>query len=241
MPREFALILLFLASAVPLLGRHRTRQLMAMPQTTKANRLALYRSTVASQWVGAAFIFWRATAHRVPPSGLGLAIPQARLAVVAAMVLSALVLANQLLSLRRLAHEPTDAGSILLQLARKVFPQDHGERLAFLGVVLTVSLCEEFIFRGFSQHVLETALWGSALAGIFGSAILFALAHLYQGSRGVIATFVVGVLFASVRSYTGSLLAPIAAHFTADLTAGLFAPAHLGIGRSALRDGKNEL
>jgi uncharacterized protein len=233
MPWEFALILLFLASAVPLLGRHRIRQLMRMPQTTKADRMALYRSTVASQWVAAAFIFWRATAHRIPASRLGLAIPQVRLAVAAAVVLSALVLTNQLLSLRRLAHEPE---SILRQLARKVFPQDHGERAAFFGVVLTVSLCEEFIFRGFTQNVLETALWGSVLAGIVGSAILFALAHLYQGRRGLIATLVVGLLFASVRSWTGSLLAPIAAHFTADLTAGLLAPARLE--RSVLPDSK---
>lgn len=228
MPWDFALILAFLATAVPLLGRRRIRELMRVPQTTKADRLNLYRSTAALQWLAAAAIFWRTAAHRLVASRLGLAIPNARFVVTTSLVLSALILANQLVSLRRLAREPRDSPAILPQLARKVFPQDHQERLAFLGVVFTVSICEEFIFRGFAQQAFESAWQGSVLAGILGSAALFALAHLYQGRRGLIATFVVGVLFASIRSWTGSLVAPITAHFTADLTAGLLAPSRIG-------------
>jgi len=227
MPWDFALILLFLATAVPLLGRRRIRELMRIPQTTKADRLALYRSTVAFQWLATAVIFWRAAAHRLTVYRLGLAIPNARLVVTASLCLSALVLANQLLSLRRLAHEPRESAAILPQLARKVFPQDRQERLAFLGVVFTVSICEEFIFRGFAQQVFESTWQRGVLAGIVGSAALFALAHLYQGRRGLIATLVVGILFASIRSWTGSLIAPITAHFTADLTAGLLAPSRI--------------
>jgi len=228
MPWDFALILVFLATVVPLLGRRRIRELMRVPQTTKTDRLNLYRSTVAFQWLAVAVIFWRTAAHRVVASRLGLAIPNTRLVVTVSLLLSALILANQLVSLRRLAHEPRDSPAILPQLARKVFPQDPQERLAFLGVVFTVSVCEEFIFRGFAQQAFESAWRGSVLIGILGSATLFALAHLYQGRRGLISTFVVGMLFASVRSWTGSLVAPIAAHFTADLTAGLLAPSRIG-------------
>jgi len=228
MPWDFALILAFLAIAVPLVGRRRVRELMQVPQTTKANRLALYRSTVVFQWLAATVIFWRTAAHRVEASRLGLAIPNARFVATTSFLLSALVLANQLLSLRRLAHEPGESRSILPQLARKVFPQDHQERLAFLGVVFTVSICEEFIFRGFAQQVFENTWQGSVLVGIVASALLFAVAHLYQGRRGVIATFVVAVLFASIRSWTGSLVPPMVAHFTADLTAGLLAPSRIG-------------
>jgi uncharacterized protein len=227
MPWDFALILLVLATAVPFLGRHRIRQLMRMSQTTKADRLALYGSTVVFQWFAAALIFWRTAAHRVAPSHLGMAIPNALAVLTLSILLSALILANQLVSLRRLALEPAKARGILPQLALKVFPQDGRERLAFFGVVLTVSLCEEFIFRGFVQNALETALGASVLAGILGSAMLFAIAHMYQGRRGLVATFVVGVLFASARSWTGSLIAPIAAHFTADLSAGFLAPSRV--------------
>jgi len=228
MPWDFALILAFLATAVPLLGRRRIRELIRVPQTTKADRLALYRSTVVFQWLAAAVIFWRTLAHRVEASRLGLAIPNARFVAATSLLLSALVLSNQLLSLRRLAKETGESRSILPQIARKVFPQDHQERLAFLGVVFTVSICEEFIFRGFAQQVFESTWQGSVLVGIMGSALLFAVAHVYQGRRGLIATFIVGVLFASIRSWTGSLIAPMTAHFTADLTAGLLAPSRIG-------------
>jgi len=237
MPWDFALILVFLATAIPLLGRRRIRQLMRIPQTTKADRLTLYRSTVAFQWLLTAVIFWRTAAHRVAASRLGLAIPNTRFVAITSLLLSALILANRLLSLRRLAHAPPDSPAILPQLARKVFPQDFQERVAFLGVVFTVSICEEFIFRGFAQQALESACQGSVLIGILSSAVLFALAHLYQGRRGVIATFVVGLLFASIRSWTGSLVAPISAHFTADLTAGLLAPSRIGSLASASRPG----
>lgn len=230
---DFALILLFLATAVPFLGRHRIRQLIGMPETTKADRLALYRSTVAFQWVAAAAVFWRTQAHRVPLLSLGLAIPNAAIVLTTSILLAGLVLANQLVSLRRLAREPTERPALLFELALKIFPRDRNERVAFFGVVLTVSICEEFIFRGFAQHVLENASGGVVLVGILGSAALFAVAHLYQGRRGLLATFVVGMVFAAVRAWTGSLLAPMAAHFTADLTAGFLAPSRCAPTREA--------
>ncbi len=225
MPWDFAAILLFLAVALPLVGRHRVRQLMRMPETTKTDRLTLYASTVAFQWLAAAVVLWRSQAHRIARASLGLAIPNAGRVALVSIVLLALILTNQLFSLRRLAQLPVKAQGILPQLALKVFPQDNPERLAFLAVVVTVAICEELIFRGFVQQVLENSTGGSLLAGILGSSLLFALAHLYQGRRGIITTLVVGALFASARSWTGSLIAPMVAHFSADLTAGLFAPA----------------
>jgi uncharacterized protein len=235
---DFALILLFLAIAVPFLGRRRIEQLMRMPQTTKPDRLALYRSTVLFQWIAAAVIFWRAEAHGIAMSALGWAIPHPALVLVISFLLSTLVLGNQLVSLRRLAREPPETRALLPQIALKVFPRDRQERVAFFGVVLTVSICEEFIFRGFAQHVIENTAQGSVLAGIFGSAVLFAAAHLYQGRRGVLTTLVVGVLFSAVRSWTGSLIAPMTAHFTADLSAGLLAPARLALASSTCGQNK---
>jgi membrane protease YdiL (CAAX protease family) len=235
MPWDFALILAFLAIAVPLLGRYRVRQLIRARETTKAERLALYRSTVVFQWLIAGVIFWRARAHGVAAASLGLAIPSVTAVVALSILLSGLIFANQLLSLRRLAQEAANGQAILAQLARKIFPRDDRERLAFFGVVLTVSICEEFIFRGFAQQVFTEA---GVASGIIGSAVLFAIAHLYQGRRGLFATLVVGLLFAAVRSWTGSLVAPMAAHFTADLTAGFLAPSRLGASQAAYDENK---
>jgi membrane protease YdiL (CAAX protease family) len=221
---DFALILAFFAGAVPLLGLRRIRHLMRMPETTKRNRLALYASTVAFQWFAVAVIFWRVRAHRIPLPDLGLGVPRPGLTAIVTILLSAFVLAYQLVSLRMISTHPELVRGKLPQIALKIFPQDSTERLAFFAVVLTVAICEEWIYRGFAQRVFQDWFGGLVLAGIAGSAVLFALAHAYQGARGVFTTLIVGVLFAVIRAWTGSLIAPLVAHFIADIIAGFLAP-----------------
>jgi membrane protease YdiL (CAAX protease family) len=230
---DFALILLFLGTVVPWLGRRRVRQLMQLPQTTKQDRLLLYASTIAFQWVAAGIILWRTGARRISLASLGFQIPNPGIVALVSILLAALILINQLVGLSRISRGTGGQQGILPELARKVFPQDFGERLVFLVVVITVSLCEEVIYRGFAQYVFRNSLWGSVLAGILTSAALFALAHAYQGKKGIAATLIVGIMFSAVRSWTGSLLPPIFAHFLADFTAGMLAPSRLRMSPTA--------
>jgi uncharacterized protein len=231
---DFGVILLVLAVVVPLLGRRRIRRLIEVPSTTKAERLVLYASTIAFQWIAVAVILWRTQAHNLRPATLGLAVPKPALALIAAVLLSALILLNQIVALHRLRNDPGNAAhGILPHLAQKVFPQDRVERLAFVALVSTVAICEELIYRGFAQRVFED--WAAGLggariavaAGVAGSAVMFSLAHLYQGRRGLVSTFILGLLFSIVRAYTGSLVPASAAHFVADITAGFLAPGYL--------------
>ena len=224
MPWDFALILIFLAVAVPLLGRRRIRQLLATQQTTKMDRLSLYASTIAFQWLAATIVLWRTGAHGISSAQLGLAIPSPRITITAAVLLSMVILLNQIFSLRRVAARPAEIRGILPQLALKVFPQDDVERLAFFALAATVAVCEEIIYRGFVQFAFQSLATGTLTAGMVGSAAIFALAHLYQGRRGLVSTSIIGLLFSAIRAWTGSLLAPLIAHFVADLAAGLLAP-----------------
>jgi CAAX protease family protein len=234
---DSALIILFLAVAVPLMGRRRIRQLIDIPRTDKAERLTLYASTVAFQWLIAAIIFWRVTADGIPVWRLGLQVRRPVLTGALGVGLAFVVLANQLYSLRRIATTPIDPNGILTQLALKVFPQDAAERLAFFAVVVTVAFCEEWIYRGFVQQTFQG--WGgSVAAGIVGSAILFASAHLYQGRRGLVSTFAVGLVFSAIRFWSGSLIPSIGAHFVADLAAGYLSPTLV---REALRRESGEV
>lgn len=233
MPWDFAVILIFLATVVPWLGRRRVRQLLQSPETTKSDRLHLYASTVVSQWIIAGIIFWRTAGHRIAASSLGFAIPNLAFTAAISTLLAALIFVNQIASLRRLTLRPEEVHGILPQLALKIFPQDSGERLAFFAVVLTVAICEEFIYRGFVQHVFAERAGNVVLAGIFGSAAMFALAHLYQGRRGLASTFIAGLLFSGIRAWTGSLVPSLVAHFVADLSVGLMAPSRI---RSALAE-----
>jgi uncharacterized protein len=224
MPWDYALILSFFSIAVPLLGLRRIRHLMRLPETTQRNRLALYASTVAFQWFAFAVIFWRVRAHRIPLLDLGLGVPRPGLTAIVTILLSVFVLAYQLASLRMISTHPEFVRGTVPQLALKIFPQDSTERVAFFAVVVTVAICEEWIYRGFAQRVFQDFSGGMILAGIAGSAVMFALAHLYQGPRGVATTFIVGVLFSIIRVWTGSLVAPLVAHFITDIVAGFLSP-----------------
>jgi membrane protease YdiL (CAAX protease family) len=221
---DFALILLFLGIAVPLLGRRRVRQLMQMHSTTKMDRLSLYASTLAFQWIAAGVVLWRTSAHEIRTSQLGLATPNLTLTVTVSVVLSALILLNQIMGLRRLIAQPEKIQGILPQLALKLFPQDNVERLAFFALVATVALCEELIYRGFVQRVFQDWSRGSVVLAVIGSAAFFALAHLYQGRRGLVSTLTIGVIFSTIRAWTGSFLPCVMAHFVADITVGMLAP-----------------
>jgi membrane protease YdiL (CAAX protease family) len=232
---DFALILAVLGIAVPLLGRRRVGFLLALPDTTKSDRLSLYASTIVFQWCFALLIFWRISRHAIRPEQLGSSLEVRPSTVTIMVILSVEIFAIQLLGLHRLSSDRDALRSETAQVALKVFPRDGMERIAFVALVSTVAICEEFIYRGFAQYVFQD--WSHSLfVGILGSAMLFSIAHLYQGRRGLASTFGAGVIFAGVRAWSGTLLPTIVAHFVADLMIGLLAPRRI---REALARGSN--
>ena len=235
---DFALILGVLGIVVPVLGRRRVRVLLQLPDTTKLDRLSLYASTIAFQWLSVVLILWRTTHHGIHPAQLGLSTGLNLVPITTTIVLSALFFLLQVISSRRLKAGAEELSGETVQLALKVFPRDGVERLAFFALVSTVAICEEFIYRGFAQYVFED--WSHSLFfGLVLSSLLFSVAHLYQGRRGLVSTFAVGILFAGVRAWSGTLLPTIVAHFVADFTIGLLAPRHIreALARSADDEG----
>jgi uncharacterized protein len=224
---DFALILIFLGAIAPILGYRRVRRLIKMPAITMMDRLTLYASTIAFQWLAVAIILWRTAAHGIRPPQLGMVIPYPALTATVSAVLAGLAFVNQLFGIRRLTTRPSELKGTVPQLAMKIFPQNDIERLVFTALTLTVALCEELIYRGFVQGVFQLWAGDAVLAGIFASSVFFSLAHLYQGRRGLASTFVVGAVFASIRAWTGSLVPTVVAHFVADFAVGLLAPAKL--------------
>ena len=223
---DFVAILLFLGILVPWLGRRRIQHLIETPSTSKLDRLALYASTIAFQWTAVGVILWRALARHVTLAQLGLETPRPALTFTVSTILCVLLFVNQIFSIKRLVCQPTDRAGILTHLALKIFPQNSGERLAFFALVGTVAICEELIYRGFVQFFFVN-MTRSVLLGVLFSAAMFALAHFYQGRRGLASTFAVGLIFAGTRAWTDSLVPSVAAHFVTDLTVGFLAPIRL--------------
>lgn len=230
---DYVFILAFLGVVVPLMGRRRMRQLMKMPSTTRLERLSLYASTIAFQWLTVGVILWRAASHGIQPVEMGLAIPHVELTWTVSVLLSLLILVNQILSLRRFTTHPKEMRGLIPHLALKVFPQDTVERLVFLALASTVAICEEIIYRGFVQYLIERN--AGVITGILGSALFFGLAHIYQDKRGVGSTVVIGAIFSAIRSWTDSLVPAVIAHFLADFVAGVFSPARVRIALELLR------
>ena len=113
-----------------------------------------------------------------------------------------------------------------------LLPRDRAD-LAW-GVVLSLvaGVTEELFFR-LALPLLATLATGSALAGLLFATILFAAAHWYQGWAGVIATGVMGLIFALLYLSSGMLWLAIAAHIVVDLTALVIRPALTGAWRRA--------
>lgn len=223
---DYAVILIFLGAVVPLVGRWRVARILRGPGTSQAERLRLYASTIAFQWLLTVAIVWRTGGHGMSNRDLGVAADRVIFTAVIAVGLVALVLTNQLVGLRFIGRGRGELHSKLAQVALRIFPQHNLERLVFIGVVATVAICEEFIYRGFVQG-LFTNLFQSALAGVLISAGMFSLAHLYQGKRGLISTCVVGLIFGGARAMTGSLIPGVAAHFVVDFVAAFLFPSRL--------------
>ncbi len=223
---DFVLIFATLGILIPWRGAARVRSLLARPQVSPADRLSIYASTIAFQWFLVGFVVWRCFVHRFNAEELALNLhwPLLTALVAAGLVIGLGVL--QYIGIRRTAMLPVNSDSRLRQISVMLMPRSLIEALVFFALAITASLCEEFLFRGFVYAVVGRVTQSAVLA-IVGSSLLFSLAHLYQGRRGLISTFVLGLLFAGSRLWVGSMVPAVAGHLTVDLLAGYLGPRYL--------------
>lgn len=155
---------------------------------------------------GIAAVGWiRAGAAREVAIGVGLFIPMTLVIALLEGWLQATGLA-----------EPAKTPSYLL-------PQSGTEyALAFL-LLIVVAVSEETIFRGYLLRRFSQ-LTGSRWIGVAVTSAIFALGHAYQGSLGVVAVGVIGVILALVYLKRGSLVAPITMHFIQDFIGLIIVP-----------------
>jgi membrane protease YdiL (CAAX protease family) len=90
-----------------------------------------------------------------------------------------------------------------------------GEFILAGALVAVVAVSEETIFRGYLIHRLQrvTNQW---LAAALLSSVIFSLGHGYEGAAGVVTVGVLGLSFAVVYKWRGSLIAPMTMHFLQD-------------------------
>jgi len=226
MPWDIVLIFFVLGVVVPWRGRKRLQQLLAKPRVEPAERLSLYRSTIAFQWIAAAVVAWRSWAHGLTLQQLGLVMPRRFWLIVITISGAVVVVTLQWLNLRRMGRSTSPFRGPLQALAERILPQSSTELVPFLGLAVTAGLCEEFLYRGFAMAVIGRAALPTGVIVLLSS-VLFGLAHLYQGRAGFVSTLVLGLLFGFSRAALGSLLPVIAWHTGVDVVAGVAGPRYL--------------
>lgn len=107
-----------------------------------------------------------------------------------------------------------------------VLPHTWMEYLHFCFLAVSAGVCEEIVYRGFLinyfKEVLPTSPYALQLA-ILIPAVLFSLAHLYQGWFNVIKIFSISILFSNIFIYSESLLIVVLIHVLVDLISGFVA------------------
>jgi membrane protease YdiL (CAAX protease family) len=226
MPWDIWLIFLVLGVIFPWRGRVRMKKLLALPQVGTIERLALYASTIAFQWLAVAVVAWRAWVHGFRASQLGLTIHDRNRILVASMVGVAAIAALQWLNLRRVGKIPVEARGPVQAVAERILPQSTVELLPYLALAITAGLCEEFLYRGFAMAVLvQVGL--RAWAVVLISSVLFGLAHSYQGRGGIMVTLMIGTILGSSRIVYDGLVPAIFWHSAVDVVAGIAGPRYL--------------
>jgi CAAX protease family protein len=225
-PWDFVLVLVFLAVIVPWRGTQRMRRLFAKAELTSSDRLRLYASTIVLQWLIVGVLAFLCVRRSVSPNELGLQAGGLSRTLGLTVGLTAILCINQIFGFRKITKLPEGRRGSLFAISEKIMPRSRTETLVYTALALTAGLSEEFIYRGFVfmafMHALVNYVSPIWIAAVLSS-IWFSVAHLYQGRRGLITTFVVGMIFVSARIWTASLLPSVTAHAAMDLTVGICA------------------
>ena len=226
MPWDFWLIFVALGVLIPWRGRERLKQLLARPAVGTKDKLVLYGATIAFQWLLCGLVAWRAVARGLTAATLGLARHIDFELLAFSLVGAALLCAFQWFNLRRMSRVPVPATELMRKLAERLLPRKPVEFGPYCVLAVTAGVCEEFLYRGFAMAALSRVgmpAWSAVLI----SAVLFGLAHAYQGKGGIIGTGLLGLIFGGMRLAVGSLFPVVLWHAGVDVVAGVAGPRFL--------------
>lgn len=127
-----------------------------------------------------------------------------------------IIVAGVLIVLNRLVGQ-NETG---LRAVRLLLPQGALEMGLWVAVCVTAGFCEEFVFRGYFQRQFQ-AVTGRTGAAIVLQALMFGVAHGYQGAKGVIIIAVYGAMFGILALARKSLRPGMMQHAGQDIFSGI--------------------
>jgi membrane protease YdiL (CAAX protease family) len=226
MPWDFWVIFLVLAVLIPWRGRMRLQRLLAQPQAGTKEKLVLYGSTMAFQWMLMGVVAWRAFAHGLTTVQLGLDRRLSVELVLAGALGAAALGVFQWFNLRRVSRMSGPVPDLMRKLSERLLPIKAVEMAPYCALAVTAGVCEEFLYRGFVIAALARAGMTTWLVVVLSS-VLFGLAHAYQGKSGIVGTTFMGFVLSAGRLIFQSLIPVMIWHSAIDIAAGIAGPQFL--------------
>ena len=100
-----------------------------------------------------------------------------------------------------------------------LLPHSLFEVVLWIAVSITAGFCEEIAFRGYLQRQFH-ALTANLPAAVIAQALVFGLAHSYQGWKSVVVITVLGVLYGVLAAWRRNLRVNIVSHAATDIWEG---------------------
>ncbi|MGA2569095.1 MAG: type II CAAX endopeptidase family protein [Terracidiphilus sp.] len=100
-----------------------------------------------------------------------------------------------------------------------LLPKSLAEVLLWIATSITAGICEEMAFRGYLMRQFH-ALTGGVVWAVLAQALVFGIAHSYQGWRNVVVITVLGALYGALASWRKNLRANIISHAWSDIWEG---------------------
>jgi membrane protease YdiL (CAAX protease family) len=208
-----------LVAAVPVWDRVETRRVKQSSDVRA--RVQSYRRVVVVLWgLSALALAAMAPNDLLHPPALG--GPFARLDAapgVALPIVAALLAGLAVPVLVGLASPSTRARLAKpLEALSWYLPNTPAERRWFAAVAVSAGVCEELLYRGFLLRYLTAPVPGLGGTGaVLVAALVFALAHTYQGALGAVATALMALGFTALFVASHALWLPMMVHAVVDL------------------------
>jgi membrane protease YdiL (CAAX protease family) len=103
---------------------------------------------------------------------------------------------------------------------QRLLPHSRSELIVFMAVSATAGIVEEIIFRGYLQRQFAALRMGGWTA-VTLQAVIFGLAHGYQGSSHMFLIGIFGLLFGGLAKQRVSLRPGMLAHVANDALGGI--------------------
>ena len=103
-------------------------------------------------------------------------------------------------------------------------PESYRELPAYILLCLSAAICEEIMYRGFMvNYFINPMKDGFPWIAVIFPAVMFSIAHFYQGYEAMGKIFILSALFGVIFIVSKSLLIVIVLHFLIDLFGGITA------------------